>query len=98
MLPTDIDEMGVEECVGLMRAAREEIAWLHNEISRLECYISVEKQMERHGIQGRSTALRPLQRKSEKQDKTTEGEKVMPLEGTGIDSVFDLSPTSPAVG
>lgn len=66
MLPTDIDEMGVEECVELLHAAKEEIAWLVNEISRLECYISVEKQMQRAGETERSTVLRPLSRKSKK--------------------------------
>lgn len=50
MLPTDIDEMSSEECVRLMHAAKDEIAWLVNEISRLECYISIEKQMDRHGL------------------------------------------------
>lgn len=96
MLPTDIDEMGAEECVAMMRAAKTEIAWLHNEISRLECYISVEKQMQRHGIQERTPILRPLERKIEKHNESPKGEKIVPLEN--IDMEIDFSPTSPATG
>jgi len=94
MLPTEIDEMGAVECVGMMRAARTEIAWLLNEISRLECYISVEKQMERHGVQGRRTILRPLERKNEQRGWRASMEEDTPMKG--MDSVFDYSPTSPA--
>jgi hypothetical protein len=96
MLPTEIDEMGTEECVSLMRAAREEIAWLLCEISRLECYISVEKQMQRHGVQGRRTILRPLERKNEQVVGTPGKEEAYFLRG--MDSGFDFSPTSPANG
>lgn len=95
MLPTDIDVMGVEEVVGMMRAARDEIAWLLNKISRLECYISVEKQMERHGVQGRRTILRPLERKNEQHGGIFATEEDTPMKG--MDSVFYYSPTSPAV-
>ena len=94
MLPTEIDEMGAVECVGMMRAARTEIAWLLNEISRLECYISVEKQMERHGVQGRRTILRPLERKNVQRGWRASMEEDTPMKG--MDSVFDYSPTSPA--
>ena len=87
--------MGAEECVGLMRAARDEIAWLLCEISRLECYISVEKQMERHGVQGRRTILRPLERKNEERGGTSSIEEDTPMKG--MDSMFAYSPTSPAV-
>lgn len=95
MLPTDIDVMGVEECVGMMRAARDEIAWLLCEISRLECYISVEKQMERHGVQGRRTILRPLERKNEQRGGVSSTEEDTPMKG--MDSMFAYSPTSPVV-
>lgn len=96
MIPTDIDEMSAEECVALMRAAKAEIAWLHNEISRLECYISVEKQMQKHGVHGRTPILRPLERNNEQHDKSPKGENILPLQG--IDSGLDFSPTSPAAG
>ena len=95
MLPTDIDVMGVEEVVGMMRAARDEIAWLICEISRLECYISVEKQMERHGVQGRRTILRPLERNNEQHGGILATEEDTPMKG--MDSAFYYSPTSPAV-
>jgi hypothetical protein len=95
MLPTEIDEMGVGECVGMMRAARDEIAWLVCEISRLECYISVEKQMERHGVQGRRTILQPLERKNEQRGGTFRTEEDPSMKG--MDSFFGYSPTSPAV-
>jgi hypothetical protein len=72
MLPTDIDEMSREECVRLMHAARDEIAWLINEISRLECYISIEKQMDRHGLTDRRPFLRPLARKVRQQEAAPE--------------------------
>lgn len=65
VLPTDVDEMGAEECVGLLRAAKEEIAWLVNEISRLQCYIRVEKELYGMGEMGRRTRLRPLPRKDQ---------------------------------
>lgn len=68
MLPTDIDEMSAKECVGLMCLARDEMAWLVNETSRLECYISVEKQMDKHGLSDRRPFMRPLERKSKQQD------------------------------
>ena len=96
MLPTDIDVMSVEECVGMMRAARDEIAWLLCEISRLECYISVEKQIERHGVQGRRTILRPLERKNEQHGGGFSTEEDAPM--SGMDSVLDFSPSSPAAG
>jgi hypothetical protein len=96
MLPTDIDEMSVGECVALMRAAKREIAWQLNEISRLECYISVEKQMRRQGIEGRETTLRPLEREKEEQDKTPRKEET--VSPTGMDSGFDMSQEAPAAG
>lgn len=96
MLPTDIDEMGAEECVALLRAAKTEIAWLHNEISRLECYISVEKQMQRHGLQGRTSILRPLERRTEKHDGSPKGEDLVPLKD--MDMEINFSPSSPAAG
>jgi hypothetical protein len=68
MLPTDIDEMSRQECVELMYAAKDEIAWLINEISRLECYNSVEKQMDRAGLTNRRPFLRPLERKVKQQE------------------------------
>ena len=95
MLPTDIDVMSVDECVGMMRAARDEIAWLLSEISRLECYISVEKQMERHGVQGRRTILRPLERNNEQRGGVSSTEEDTPTKG--MDSMFAYSPTSPVV-
>lgn len=96
MLPNEVDEMGVEECVGLMRAAKDEIAWLLCEISRLECYISVEKQMQRNGVYGRRTILRPLERKIEKDVGALGTEEA--VSPKGMDSGFDCSPTSPAAG
>ena len=96
MLPTEIEDMGAEECVALMRAARQEIAWLLCEISRLECYISVEKQMQRNGVQGRRTILRPLERKNEQENVTSGEEKTLSLRA--MNSEFDFSPTSPAAG
>jgi hypothetical protein len=72
MLPTDIDEMSREECVRLMHAARDEIAWLVSEISRLECYISIEKQMDRHRLTERRPFLRPLARKVRQQEAAPE--------------------------
>lgn len=93
MLPTEIDEMGAVECVGMMRAARAEIAWLVCEISRLECYISVEKQMERHGVEGRRTVLRPLERKNEHHGRIFSTDEDTPMKG--MDYMFDYSPTSP---
>jgi hypothetical protein len=95
MLPTEIDEMGIQEVVGMMRAARDEIAWLVCEISRLERYISVEKQMERHGVEGRRTILRPLARKNERHSARPSTEEDTPMKG--MDFAFDYSPTSPAV-
>lgn len=83
MLPTDIDEMSIQECVGLLYAAKEEIAWLLNEISRLQCYIMVERQMQRAGETERSTVLRPLPRKRTKQTKQT---------GNGGEQIKEESP------
>ena len=68
MLPTDIDEMSRQECVKLMHAAKDEIAWLVNETSRLECYNSIEKQMNRAGLTDRRPFLRPLERKVKRQE------------------------------
>ena len=80
MLPTDIDEMSREECVRVMHAAKDEIAWLVKEISRLECYISIEKQMDRHGLVERRPLLRPSARKVKQQEAASEqdgGEDVL---------------------
>lgn len=96
MLPTDIDEMGAEECVSLMRAARDEIAWQLCEISRLECYISVEKQMQNHGVEGRSTMLRPLDRKSKEYSDSPRRGRFISLRA--MDSGLAFSPTSPDAG
>ena len=74
MLPTDIDEMSAKECVGLMHAARDEIAWLVNEIGRLECYIRVEREMVKWGLTQRRPYMRPLERKTKSQDTEVEQE------------------------
>ena len=63
MPESDLDEMGREELMELMEDAKGEIAWLVNEISRLEAYICVERQMEQYGEKGRRTVLRPMGRK-----------------------------------
>lgn len=63
MLPTDIDEMDGEECVALLHAAKAEIAWLVNEISRLQYYISAERISQKFGYMERTTRLRPMPRK-----------------------------------
>lgn len=90
MLPTDIDEMGREECVGLMHAARNEIAWLVNEISRLECFISIEKQMDRLGFTERQPYLRPLERIVRQQDAASEHGSQFALKS--VDSAVESSP------
>lgn len=96
MLLTDVDDMSAEECVALLRAAKEEIVWLVNEISRLECYVSVEKQMLRAGLQGRRTVLRPFERKNvESMDRTPRGEEKP--DAMEVDSGFEFSPRSPSV-
>ena len=79
-MDTDIDEMSREECVRVMHAAKDEIAWLVKEISRLECYISIEKQMDRHGLVERRPLLRPSARKVKQQEAASEqdgGEDVL---------------------
>jgi hypothetical protein len=91
MLPTDIDEMTCEECVGLMHAAKDEIAWLMNEISRLECYVSTEKQMDRYGLTQRRPFLRPLERKVKQQVAASEHEGVKEVLKS-VDSTVELSP------
>lgn len=75
---SDIGEMGREELLDLMEDAREEIAWLVNEISRLEAYICVEKQMEQYGEKGRRTVLRPMERK--KRDEGTNESSGSPMD------------------
>lgn len=96
MLLTDVDDMRAEDCMALLRAAKEEIKWLVNEISRLECYVSVEKQMLKAGLKGRRTVLRPFERKSvESLGKMSRGEQ----EGDvmEVDLGFGFSPRSPSV-
>jgi hypothetical protein len=72
MLPTDIEEMSRGECVRVMHAAKDEIAWLVKEIGRLECYISIEKQMDRHGLVDRRPFMRPSARKVKQQESASE--------------------------
>ena len=76
MPESDLDEMGREELMELMEDAKEEIAWLVNEISRLEAYICVERQMEQYGEKGRRTVLRPMGRK--KRDEEAEASQALP--------------------
>ena len=91
MLPTDIDEMSREECVRVMHAAKDEIAWLINEISRLECYNSIEKQMDRAGLTDRRPFLRPLERKVKQQE--TAPENAGGRDGLkSVDSAVESSP------
>ena len=78
MPESDINEMGNEELLELMEDARVEIAWLITEISRLEAYICVEKQMEQFGEKGRRTVLRPLDRK--RRDFETDESSGSPME------------------
>lgn len=77
MPESDLDEMGREELMELMEDAKEEIAWLVNEISRLEAYICVERQMEQYGEKGRRTVLRPMGRK--KRDEGTDESSGSPM-------------------
>lgn len=77
----DVDAMCAEECVELLWAAKEEIAWLVNEISRLECYIRAERAMERFGLRGRRTRLRPAARKWEVEREELVEEKLASLCG-----------------
>jgi len=63
MPESELDEMGRDELMELMEDAREEIRWLVNEVSRLEAYICVERQMEGYGEKGRRTVLRPMERR-----------------------------------
>jgi hypothetical protein len=91
MLPTDIDEMSRQECVKLIHAAKDEIAWLINEISRLECYNSIEKQMDRAGLTDRRPFLRPLERKVKQQETAPDndgGRDVL----KSVDSAVESSP------
>jgi hypothetical protein len=91
MLPTDIDEMSRHECVKLLHAAKDEIAWLINEISRLECYNSIEKQMDRAGLTDRRPFLRPLERKVKQQETAPDndgGRDVL----KSVDSAVESSP------
>jgi hypothetical protein len=91
MLPTDIDEMSRHECVKLLHAAKDEIAWLINEISRLECYNSIEKQMDRAGLTDRRPFLRPLERKVKQQE--TAPENASGRDGLkSVDSAVESSP------
>jgi hypothetical protein len=91
MLPTDIDEMSRHECVKLLHAAKDEIAWLINEISRLECYNSIEKQMDRAGLTDRRPFLRPLERKVKQQE--TAPENAGGRDGLkSVDSAVESSP------
>lgn len=94
MIYDDVDEMSAQECVGLLWAAKEEISWLHNEISRLEIYVSVEKQMENSGLKKRKTILRPLKRKNAKQRDESPRTRGTAQSG-GVDSGSGFSPRSP---
>lgn len=91
MIPEDVGVLSAEGCVGLLWAAKEEIAWLHNEISRLEIYISVEKQMENAGLKDRKTILRPLERKNAQRHHET----LRRRQSGGVDSGLGFSPRSP---
>ena len=91
MLPTDIDEMSREECVRVMHAAKDEIAWLVKEISRLECYISIEKQMDRHGLVERRPLLRPSARKVKQQEAASEQDGGGDI-SKSVDSAVESSP------
>ena len=98
-IPTDIDEMSAQDCAELLWAAKEEIAWLCNEISRLQCYISVERKMQDARVKGRNTPLQPLERKKEEQQsEETQGREVEMADVGGVDSGFDASPMSPHAG
>lgn len=55
--------MDGEEVVELLHAAKAEITWLCNEISRLQYYISAERIMQKFGYMERTTRLRPMPRK-----------------------------------
>lgn len=59
----EIDGMTDEACIAMLWKARDEVAWLVNEISRLEVYISVEKQAVAQGWEeGRNSVFWPQDR------------------------------------
>lgn len=97
MLPTDTDEMRTEEVVELLHAAKDEIAWLVNEISRLQCYIDVERQFQRAGEMERATVLRPLPRKrpkgNNKSEKPQGGSDTLDTADSGLLIYHERSPS-----